>query len=71
MRKKKQVPWLILEYIVKLAREDEQKELSAAGNDTQISSRDLDTEMHAEARSLWDDVNGNPEDILYAGEFDQ
>jgi len=69
--KEANVPWLILGYTVKLAREDEQKELSAAGNDTQISSRDLDTEMHAEARSLWDAMNGNPEDILYAGEFDQ
>jgi hypothetical protein len=48
---------------VKLAREDGEREL----NGTDVSKRDLD---HA-ARSLWQAVNGNPGEALYAGEFDQ
>jgi hypothetical protein len=48
---------------VKLAREDGERELNGAD----VSKRDLD---HA-ARSLWQAVNGNPGEALYAGEFDQ
>jgi hypothetical protein len=48
---------------VKLAREDGEREL----NGTDVSKRDLDNA----ARSLWQAVNGNPGDALYAGEFDQ
>jgi hypothetical protein len=46
---------------VRLAREDGEKELNGT-----IARRD----MELEARSLWDTVNGQPGDILYAGEFD-
>jgi thioredoxin reductase len=48
---------------VRLAREDGDEELRGA----ETTKRDLE---HA-ARSLWDVVNGGPEDILHAGEFDQ
>ncbi|KAK4157296.1 thioredoxin reductase [Chaetomidium leptoderma] len=48
---------------VKLAREDGDKELAEAD----VSKRGLE---HT-ARSLWQTVNGNPGDMLYAGEFDQ
>jgi thioredoxin reductase len=48
---------------VKIAREDGDKEL----NGTDVTRRDLE---HV-ARSLWDTVNGESGDILYAGEFDQ
>ena len=27
--------------------------------------------IHDEARSLWDEMNGRPGEMLYAGEFDQ
>ncbi|GAB1316357.1 hypothetical protein MFIFM68171_06567 [Madurella fahalii] len=47
---------------VRLAREDGARELAEAG----VDKRD----MEVEARSLWDAVNGEPGDILYAGEFD-
>ena len=46
---------------VKLAREDAEKEINGT-----IARRD----MELEARSLWDTVNGQPGDILYAGAFD-
>ncbi|KAK0616328.1 hypothetical protein B0T14DRAFT_567935 [Immersiella caudata] len=46
---------------VRLAREDGEKELNGT-----IARRDMDLE----ARALWDAVNGEPGDILYAGEFD-
>ncbi len=50
-------------HVVRLAREDGEKEL----NKTAVARRD----MELEARSLWETVNGQPGDILYAGEFDQ
>ncbi|KAK4452750.1 thioredoxin reductase [Podospora aff. communis PSN243] len=46
---------------VRLAREDGEKELNGT-----IAKRDMDLE----ARSLWDALNGEPGDLLYAGEFD-
>ncbi|KAK5655871.1 hypothetical protein OQA88_5410 [Cercophora sp. LCS_1] len=46
---------------VRLAREDGDKELNGT-----VARRDMDLE----ARSLWDAVNGQPGDILYAGRFD-
>ncbi|SPQ25176.1 494b6195-845f-4301-83e9-b9e826de8de4 [Thermothielavioides terrestris] len=48
---------------VKIGREDGEREL----NGTDVTKRDLE---HV-ARSLWQTVNGEPGDILYAGEFDQ
>lgn len=38
-----------------------------AMNETQPSKRDV----HDEARSLWDRMNGQPDELLYAGPFDQ
>lgn len=49
------------ENIVRLAREDGDKELSGS-----LAKRD----MELEARSLWDAVNGRPGEVLYAGAFD-
>jgi len=46
---------------VRLAREDGDRELNGT-----VARRDMDLE----ARSLWDKVNGQPGDILYAGAFD-
>ncbi|AEO70840.1 uncharacterized protein THITE_122458 [Thermothielavioides terrestris NRRL 8126] len=46
-----------------IGREDGEREL----NGTDVTKRDLE---HV-ARSLWQTVNGDPGDILYAGEFDQ
>ncbi|KLU86089.1 sulphydryl oxidase [Magnaporthiopsis poae ATCC 64411] len=50
---------------VRLAKEDQAKETGVDVNS--LLRRDLDLE----ARSLWDKVNGKPDDILYAGEYDQ
>ncbi|TLS21294.1 uncharacterized protein PpBr36_10307 [Pyricularia pennisetigena] len=49
---------------VKLAKEEQAKE---TGVDVGLLKRDVELE----ARSLWDHVNGQPGDILYAGEYDQ
>lgn len=50
---------------VQLAREASAAELAAAN--TTLVSRDI----HETARSLWDEMNGQPGDLLYAGDFDQ
>ncbi|KAK4125532.1 pyridine nucleotide-disulfide oxidoreductase-like protein [Parathielavia appendiculata] len=58
---------------VRLAREDGEREL----NETEVSSDKATTnaaskrDLEHAARSLWETVNGEPGDILYAGEFDQ
>ncbi|KAK4096020.1 FAD/NAD(P)-binding domain-containing protein [Parathielavia hyrcaniae] len=55
---------------VRLAREDGERELRATSvpkDKPKTSKRALE---HA-ARSLWDTVNGEPGEVLYAGEFDQ
>jgi hypothetical protein len=49
---------------VQLGRENEAVEL--ANYKAPPSKRDL----HVEARELWDTVNGQPGDVLYAGSFD-
>ncbi|TLD04361.1 uncharacterized protein PgNI_12207 [Pyricularia grisea] len=49
---------------VKLAKEDQAKE---TGVDVSLLKRDLELET----RSLWDHVNGQPGEILYAGKYDQ
>ncbi|KAJ3478679.1 hypothetical protein NLG97_g8509 [Lecanicillium saksenae] len=41
--------------------------LNGTKSDHALSSRS----MHEEARAVWDEVNGQPGDVLYAGEFDQ
>lgn len=51
---------------VQLAREASAAELADPPNST-VSRRDI----HETARSLWDEMNGQPGDLLYAGHFDQ
>jgi thioredoxin reductase len=51
---------------VQLAREESAAELAKPDNST-LRHRDV----HETARSLWDEMNGQPGDILYAGGFDQ
>lgn len=41
--------------------------VNAAKDSNELSSRS----MHEEARAVWDEMNGQPGDILYAGKFDQ
>ena len=53
-------------HLVQLARESTEAELAEPGNKT-VTRRDI----HETARSLWDEVNGQPGDMLYAGDFDQ
>jgi hypothetical protein len=52
---------------VSLERENAAAEIAAAGNST-LAERDLDEDVY---RSLWARVNGEPGDLLYAGEYDQ
>ncbi|OAA56102.1 FAD-dependent pyridine nucleotide-disulfide oxidoreductase [Cordyceps fumosorosea ARSEF 2679] len=55
---------------VQLERENADALLASLGkNGTSrgISSRSI----HEEARDVWDEMNGSPDDVLYAGEFDQ
>lgn len=49
---------------VKLAKEDQAKE-------TGVNVTALRRELDLEERSIWDVANGQPTDILYAGEYDQ
>lgn len=51
---------------VQIAREDGTKDVQD-GNNNPMDKRD----MHEEVRSLWESVNGSPDEILYAGSFDQ
>lgn len=50
---------------VRLAKEDQAKETGV--DVSQLLKRDVELET----RSLWDQVNGQPGEILYAGEYDQ
>ncbi|KAI2624885.1 FAD/NAD(P)-binding domain-containing protein [Hypoxylon sp. NC1633] len=50
---------------VQLAREEAERELAANG--TAVTRR----EEELDVRAVWDEMNGHPRDILYAGEFDQ
>ncbi|TQV92754.1 hypothetical protein V2A60_009219 [Cordyceps javanica] len=43
------------------------KTAAAAATENHIASRSI----HEEARAVWDEMNGQPGDVLYAGEFDQ
>lgn len=51
---------------VQIAREDGTKDVEE-GSDSAADKRDT----HEEARSLWERINGSPDEILYAGSFDQ
>lgn len=52
---------------VQLERENTPGVIAGKGDNVLLSSRS----MHEEARAVWDEVNGQPGDVLYAGEFDQ
>ncbi|KAH6877108.1 sulphydryl oxidase [Thelonectria olida] len=62
---------------VRLERENAAEEIAAAkdGNDEAKREFDLDETAHLprdeEVRSLWERMNEDPRDVLYAGEFDQ
>ncbi|GJC83129.1 putative thioredoxin reductase ARB_06224 [Colletotrichum liriopes] len=49
---------------VRLAKEDQAKE-------TGVNVTALRRELELEERSIWDVANGQPDEILYAGEYDQ
>lgn len=51
---------------VQIAREDGAKDIAGL-DEAEVGKRDV----HEEARSLWERVNGSPDEILYAGSFDQ
>jgi len=53
---------------VQLERENAQAELDAVPEGTPVKR---DEDEHEEIRSLWERMNGHPDEILYAGEFDQ
>ena len=53
--------------IVQLAREDEAAQLETYKKEQKTEKRSL----HETARSLWERMNGSPDELLYAGEFDQ
>ncbi|KAH8168568.1 pyridine nucleotide-disulfide oxidoreductase domain-containing protein [Sarocladium implicatum] len=52
---------------VQLAREEEAAQLKTYKKEQKNDKRSL----HETARSLWERMNGSPDDLLYAGEFDQ
>ncbi|KAG6126508.1 hypothetical protein E4U34_004179 [Claviceps purpurea] len=52
---------------VQLERENEAAELAALDGKSSVSRRSF----HEHARSLWDRMNGEKGDLLYAGSFDQ
>ncbi|EGX88789.1 FAD-dependent pyridine nucleotide-disulfide oxidoreductase [Cordyceps militaris CM01] len=45
--------------------------LLASLNGTRTENRLGSRSIHEEARAVWDEINGRPGDVLYAGEFDQ
>ena len=51
--------------IVRLERENTAEELKTYGGTP--TKRD----EHQEARDIWERMNGEPGDLLYAGDFDQ
>lgn len=51
---------------MRIAKEDQAKETGV--NVTSLLRRD---DFEVEQRSIWDIANGQPGEILYAGEFDQ
>lgn len=53
---------------VQLERENAQAELDAIPEGDLVARDDA---VHEEARALWSRMNGEPGDLLYAGEFDQ
>jgi hypothetical protein len=52
---------------VQLAREDVAAEL-AAYNGSKLAARDM---WELEPRAVWERMNGQPGDLLHAGEFEQ
>lgn len=59
---------------VQLEREDVAKLLAGLNSTTSSSAverRLSSRSLHEEARAVWDEMNGEPDDVLYAGKFDQ
>lgn len=59
---------------VQLEREDVAKLLAGLNSTTSSSAverRLSSRSLHEEARAVWDEMNGEPGDVLYAGKFDQ
>lgn len=54
--------------VVQLERENAQAELDAIPEGGLVERDDA---VHERARALWERMNGEPGDLLYAGEFDQ
>jgi hypothetical protein len=53
--------------IVQISRESEAAQLKTYKAEHKIDKRSVDEE----ARDLWPRMNGEPDELLYAGEFDQ
>lgn len=55
-------------HLVQLAREDVAAELAAARNNGTTAAEKRD-EFALDPRDVWERMNGQPGDLLYAGEF--
>lgn len=55
-------------YLVQLAREDVAAQLAAARNNGTAAAEKRD-EFVLDPRDVWERMNGQPGDLLYAGEF--
>ncbi|KAL3960588.1 hypothetical protein ACCO45_005705 [Purpureocillium lilacinum] len=56
------------QFAVQLERETAAKELAALPESNSTATK---RSVDEHARSLWDEMNGRPDDMLYAGKFDQ
>lgn len=56
------------QFAVQLERETAAKELAALPESNSTTTK---RSVDEHARSLWDEMNGRPDDMLYAGKFDQ
>ncbi|KAI5927088.1 sulphydryl oxidase [Camillea tinctor] len=54
---------------VQLAREEAAKELASAGNSTAAAAKKR-AAAELDIRAVWETMNGEPRDILYAGDFE-
>lgn len=52
---------------MQLEREEAERMLSAEKKKTKASKRSLEEEV----RSVWERMNGDEDDLMYAGKFDQ
>ncbi|KAJ4153496.1 hypothetical protein LMH87_009981 [Akanthomyces muscarius] len=56
---------------VQLERENSAALIASLNGTSSESSGISGRSLHEEARAVWDEMNGRPGDVLYAGEFDQ